>query len=71
MELNSGVLDLAGGTVIIRGEDMTEQVTSWFADRRMIALGGEGILSVDYDVTNPRATTIIACPRPDTMGLIY
>jgi len=39
MELNAGVLDIAGGTVIIR-QDCRTQVAEWIEKGRIIAMGG-------------------------------
>lgn len=64
LEMNAnGLIDLNGGTLVLEGDDI-EKVSGYFDAGLITALGGEGILEMDYDVTNPGKTTIIGIQIP-------
>jgi hypothetical protein len=52
-------LDIAGGTVIING-DQTASVNAYIAAGKITAYGGSGTVNVDYNNTNPGKTTLTA-----------
>lgn len=53
------LLDLRQGTIIISGNRLGK-VATWEGDGRIVAYGGYGTLTSDYDVTNAGRTTITA-----------
>lgn len=53
------VMDVGAGTVIIAG-DHVGPINSYVNSGKIVAFGGSGTLTVDFDVTNPGATTITA-----------
>ena len=57
----SGLLDVGAGTLILEGDD-TETLQTFIDDGWLIAYRGQGILHIDYDVTNPGHTTVTATP---------
>lgn len=56
-----GLLDVGAGTLILEGDD-TETLQTFIDDGWLIAYRGQGVLHVDYDVTNPGYTTVTATP---------
>ncbi len=58
---DSGLVDVGAGTLILEGDD-TETLQTFIDDGWLVAYGGQGILHVDYDVTNAGQTTITATP---------
>ncbi|MCU0858472.1 MAG: hypothetical protein MUC65_08740, partial [Pontiellaceae bacterium] len=61
--LNAGVMDIAGGTLIVRFSCPVEQVNDWVANGRMTAMGGsrEWKIQATFDSATGW-TTIIAVP---------
>jgi hypothetical protein len=58
---DSGVLDITTGTLILDGDD-TATIQTNIDNGRLTAYEGQGMLNVDYDVTNPGKTTVTATP---------
>ena len=56
-----GLVDVGAGTLVLEGDD-TETLETFIADGWLTAYGGQGILHVDYDVTNAGKTTVTATP---------
>lgn len=56
-----GLVDVGAGTLILEGDD-TETLQTFRDDGWLVAYGGQGILHVDYDVTNAGKTTVTATP---------
>ncbi|UCD52045.1 MAG: hypothetical protein JSW27_05280 [Phycisphaerales bacterium] len=69
----SGLVDVGAGTLILDGDD-TETLQTFIDDGWLVAYEGQGILHVDYDVTNPGKTTVTATalldPHPADGGLV-
>lgn len=67
LTLNSGVMDIAGGTVVVRS-DVVRDVERWLAEGRLIAMGGaEGwTVKATYNIETGW-TTLVAAP-PATVG---
>ncbi len=66
---SSNTIDLAGGTLILAGDD-TGTVNGYVDSGRIIAYGGAGKVIVTYDEVTDK-TTVIACSdadRPDLTG---
>ncbi len=59
-----GQVDVGAGTLILAGDD-TETLQTFIDDGWLIAYRGQGILHIDYDVTNPGYTTVTATPLLD------
>jgi len=57
----SGLVDIGAGTLILEDDD-TETLQTFIDDGWLVAYGGQGILHIDYDVTNAGKTTITATP---------
>jgi len=70
---DKGLVDVGAGTLVLNGDD-TETLQTFIDDGWLVAYGGQGILHVDYDVTNPGKTTVTAtallAPYPADGGLI-
>jgi len=56
-----GLVDVGAGTLILEGDD-TETLQTFIDDGWLVAYKGQGILHIDYDVTNPGQTTVTATP---------
>ncbi len=69
----SGSLDVAAGTLVLAGDD-TAAVQAWIDKGWITAYKGQGILHLDYDVTNAGRTTLTAspllAPHPADGGLV-
>lgn len=62
--MGAGILDIAGGTLIIDGNKAGE-VQGYLDNGWITAYGsdsGPGVVIVDYNNVNPGKTTVIACP---------
>lgn len=55
----SGLVDIGAGTLILKGDD-TATIQAYVEDGWLVAYGGQGMLHVDYDVTNEGKTTLTA-----------
>ena len=62
MTLNSGVFNVAGGTLRLRNGDQRSQVANWAGSGRMIANGGNSSPSAVYDAGNNWTTVTVAVP---------
>jgi hypothetical protein len=59
--VNAGsTIDMAGGKIIITGGDRVSNVQADIDAGRIVAYGGSGQVTVDYNVTTPSMTTIMA-----------
>ena len=58
---DQGLLDITTGTLILDGNDI-ETVQTNIDNGRLTAYEGQGVINVDYDVTNPGKTTLTATP---------
>jgi hypothetical protein len=58
---DSGSLDITTGTLVLDGNDI-EIVQTDIDNGRLTAYEGQGVINVDYDVTNPGKTTLTATP---------
>jgi len=70
LEVNAnGLIDITEGTLVLEGDD-TAKVNDLVAAGLIISYAGEGVFEMDYDVTNPGKTTVIALaePRPEPTG---
>jgi len=66
----SSGLDIAAGTVVISGNQLTS-ISNFIAAGRITAYGGTGTVVLDYDASNPSQTTLTATPgkvTPPTNG---
>ena len=70
MTLNSGVFNVAGGTLRLRNGNQTSQVATWSSQGRMTANGGAGTLSAVYDSGN-NWTTVTAGTSYEIWGAPY
>ena len=59
----TGLLDISAGTLVIYG-DKTSLINSHIAAGRILAYGGTGTVSVDYNITYPGQTTVRALLDP-------
>ncbi|MGE5296466.1 MAG: hypothetical protein ACM3VT_16725 [Solirubrobacterales bacterium] len=68
-----GLLDVTGGTLILAGDDVAA-VQAWIDSGWITAYKGQGVLHMDYGVTNPGRTTLTATalldPHPADNGQI-
>lgn len=62
----NGLIDINDGTLVLEGDE-TVKVNDLFAAGLITALGGEGILEVDYDVRNPGKTTVTGVLAPSVI----
>jgi hypothetical protein len=67
--LNSGIMDVSGGTVIIR-TGYAEQINQWVADGRIVAMGGAEGWKIKVTV-NPSTgyITLVAEPSGETFSV--
>ena len=71
LEVNAnGLLDITDGTLVLEGDD-TAKVNDLAAAGLITALGGEGILDVEYDVRNPGKTTVTAAAMAPGLVAYY
>jgi hypothetical protein len=63
------VMDIRNGVVTIDG-DHAWKINDYIAAGKIVGFGGEGIVNVDFDVTNAGKTTITAIPEPATLVLL-
>lgn len=74
-EVNAnGLIDITQGTLVLEGDE-TAKINGLAAAGLITALGGEGILNVDYDVRKAGKTTVTGAPepgsiKPDAAGLL-
>jgi len=54
-----GLIDITAGILTLEG-DLRETVQNYIDDGLIIAYGGAGTLEMDFDLTNPGLTTVIA-----------
>lgn len=68
LQLNSGVLDVAGGTVVVR-QDVAVQINQWVEDGRIIAMSGVDGWHIKVTVDAETGwTTIVAEEESITLG---
>ncbi len=71
----NGLIDITQGTLVLEGDE-TAKIDSLATAGLITALGGKGVLNVDYNVRNPGKTTVTGAPappepvRPSDAGLV-
>jgi len=67
--LGSGLIDITGGTLILKGDD-TADVVGFIGNGWITGYGSEDNVMYDYNVTNPGDTTVWAVPEPATICIL-
>jgi len=71
LEVNvNGLIDITDGTLILEGDE-TAKVNDLAAAGLITALGGQGLMQVDYDVRNPGKTTVTAAAAAPGLVAYY
>lgn len=68
--LNSGILDVAGGTVVIRGRTPAFQVKDWIQKGKIIAMSGTDGWTVRVQEDPATAWITLTAEPPSTVGFI-
>jgi hypothetical protein len=66
---NNAHVDIAGGTWIVRGADISAKVATWIGTGELTAYGGLGSIVVDT-LSIPGGTVITAVPEPSSFALL-
>jgi T5SS/PEP-CTERM-associated repeat protein len=66
---STATMDITGGKLVILG-DKTALVNGYLSSGWITAYGGSGTVLVDYNVTTPGSTTVMAIPEPATVCLL-
>jgi hypothetical protein len=67
--LNAGVMDIAGGTVIVRMGNVKE-INQWIAEKRIVAMGGTDDWRVKVTVDPATGYVVLTAERFITVGML-
>ncbi|MBN2314788.1 MAG: hypothetical protein JXM79_12730 [Sedimentisphaerales bacterium] len=71
LEVNAnGLIDITDGTLVLEGDE-TAKVNDLAEAGQITAIGGQGLLDVDYDVRNPGKTTVTAAAASPGLVAYY